>query len=114
VRRPGRISRIGSERLRSALDMCALSAKRTNKARADFVGRLTAAGKPPKVILIAVARKLLVFAHAVILGTGVAQIAVRCRRVSRTGTASLLSSGGALRGGAAPFCRSRFDCSRSA
>jgi len=30
VRKPGRISRIGSERLRSALYMCALSAKRTN------------------------------------------------------------------------------------
>ena len=27
---------------------------------------MTAAGKPPKVILIAVARKLLVYAHAVI------------------------------------------------
>ena len=66
VRKPGRISRIGAERLRSALYMCALSAKRTNKALTDFVGRMTAAGKPPKVILIAVARKLLVFAHAVI------------------------------------------------
>jgi len=30
------------------------------------VARMTAAGKPPKVILIAVARKLLVYAHAVI------------------------------------------------
>ena len=46
--------------------MCALSAKRTNKALADFVRRMTAAGKPPKVILVAVARKLLVYAHAVI------------------------------------------------
>jgi len=27
---------------------------------------MTAAGKPPKVILVAVARKLLVYAHAVI------------------------------------------------
>jgi len=33
---------------------------------AAFVARMTAAGKPPKVILIAVARKLLVYAHAVI------------------------------------------------
>jgi len=48
VRKPGRISRIGSEHLRSALYMCALSAKRTNKALAVFVGRLTAAGKPPR------------------------------------------------------------------
>ena len=46
--------------------MCALSAKRNNKPLADFVERMSAAGKPPKVILIAVARKLLVYAHAVI------------------------------------------------
>lgn len=66
VRRPGRISRIGSERLRRALYMCALSSKRRNPALAEFVARLTAAGKPPKVILLVVARKLLVFAHAII------------------------------------------------
>ena len=66
VRRPGRISRVGSPRLRSILYMCALSAKRNNKALADFVRRMTDAGKAPKVILVAVARKLLVYAHAVI------------------------------------------------
>ena len=66
MQRLGRISRIGSERLRSLLYMCALSAKRNNKALADFVGRMRRAGKAPKVTLIAVARKLLVFAHAVI------------------------------------------------
>jgi len=66
VRRPGKISRIGAERLRSMLYMCALSARRHNKALAEFIGRLTAAGKAPKVILVAVARKLLVYAHAVI------------------------------------------------
>ena len=66
VQRPGRISRMGAERLRSMLYMCALSARRHNKALADFVGRMTSAGKAPKVILIAVARKLLVFAHAVV------------------------------------------------
>ncbi len=66
VRRPGKISRIGTERLRSTLYMCALSAKRNNKPLAAFVARMSAAGKPPKVILIAVARKLLVYAHAVI------------------------------------------------
>jgi hypothetical protein len=38
----------------------------TPKALAAFVQRMIAAGKPPKVILIAVARKLLVYAHAVI------------------------------------------------
>lgn len=66
VRRPSKTSRMGSERLRSTLYMCALSAKRSNKALAAFVERMTAAGKPPKVILVAVARKLLVYAHAVI------------------------------------------------
>ena len=66
VRRPGKISRIGTERLRSTLYMCALSAKRNNKPLAAFVARMSAAGKPPKVILVAVARKLLVYAHAVI------------------------------------------------
>ncbi len=44
--------------------MCALSAKRTNKALLGFVQRLKAAGI--KVILVAVARKLLVYAHAVV------------------------------------------------
>jgi transposase len=43
-----------------------LSAKRTNKASGGFVDRMAAAGKPPKVILVAVARKLLVYAHAVV------------------------------------------------
>lgn len=66
VRRPGRISRMGSERLRRALYMCALSSKRRNPALAAFVERLTVAGKAPKVILLAIARKLLVFAHAIV------------------------------------------------
>jgi len=65
VRKPGKLSRIGSERLRRTLYMCALSAKRANKALAGFVQRLTAAGKPNKLILVAVARKLLVYTHAV-------------------------------------------------
>ncbi len=66
VRRRGKISRIGAERLRSLLYMCALSARRHNKVLAEFIGRLTTAGKPPEVILVAVARKLLVYAHAVV------------------------------------------------
>ena len=66
VRRPGKISRVGNERLRSTLYMCALSAARTNKALLGFVQRLKHAGKPPKVILVAVARKLLIYAHAVV------------------------------------------------
>ena len=66
VRKPGKMSRAGNERLRSTLYMCALSAARTNKALLGFVQRLKHAGKPPKVILVAVARKLLVYAHAVV------------------------------------------------
>ena len=66
VRRPGKISRIGNQRLRSTLYMCALSATRTNKALLGFVQRLKHAGKPPKVVLVAVARKLLVYAHALV------------------------------------------------
>ena len=54
------------ERLRSRVHMYALSAKRTNKPRAAFVTRIAVAGKPPRVILIAITRKLLVYAHAVI------------------------------------------------
>jgi transposase len=66
IRRSGRISRIGSARLRRTPFLGALSARRTNKMSTGFVQRLTAAGKPPKVIRRAVARKLLVHAHAVI------------------------------------------------
>lgn len=60
------ISRVGSPRLRSALYLAALSAKRHNPRLADFIQRMREAGKPPKVILIAVARRLLVYAHAVV------------------------------------------------
>jgi transposase len=60
------ISRTGNPALRSALYFCALSARRCNPRLAAFVQRMTRAGKPNKVILIAVARKLLVMAHAVI------------------------------------------------
>ena len=66
IRRPGRISRMGSERLRRALYMCSLSSKRRNPALTGFVQRMVAAGKPPKVTLLAIARKLLVFAHAIV------------------------------------------------
>ena len=66
VRRPGRMSKVGAERLRGTLFMCAFSAKRFNPRLADFVRRMADAGKPPKVILVAIARKLLVYAHAVI------------------------------------------------
>ncbi len=62
----GGISRIGNPTLRSALYLCALSARRHNPRFLAFVQRMTQAGKPNKVILVALARKLLVLAHAVI------------------------------------------------
>jgi hypothetical protein len=43
-----------------------LSAKRHNPRLQSFVQRMTAAGKPKRVIIIAIARKLLVMAHAVV------------------------------------------------
>ena len=67
VPRSGRISRTGCERLRRVRYMCALGAKRNNRALAGFVERMRRAGQPRRVILIAVAREPLVSAHAVIL-----------------------------------------------
>lgn len=52
------ISRIGDSRLRKALYMAALVAKRHNQALAPFVKRLQDKGKAPKSIICAVMRKL--------------------------------------------------------
>lgn len=65
-KRSGGISRIGNPSVRSALYLCALSARRHNPRLRDFVLRMKTLGKPNKVVLIAIARKLLVMAHAVI------------------------------------------------
>lgn len=65
-RRSAGISRIGNAVIRSALYLAALSARRHNPKLIGFANRLKAAGKPNQVILVAVARKLLVMAHAVI------------------------------------------------
>jgi transposase len=56
----------GRARVRRALYMAALSAARFNPDMRAFYGRLQAMGKPPKVALIAVARKLLVLANTLI------------------------------------------------
>ncbi len=66
IPRPGRISRMGSERLCRALYVCSLSSRRRNPALSGFVQPMVAAGKPPKVILLGIARKLLVFAHTIV------------------------------------------------
>jgi transposase len=52
------ISRIGDPRLRKAIYMAALVAKRHNNALQPFVKRLELKGKPPKSIICAVMRKL--------------------------------------------------------
>lgn len=52
------ISRIGDSRLRKALYMAALTAKRFNKALQSFVKRLEKNSKAPKSIVCAVMRKL--------------------------------------------------------
>jgi transposase len=56
----------GRSSVRSVLYMAALTARRYNPALRGFAERLEAAGKRPKVILAAVARKLLVLANAIL------------------------------------------------
>lgn len=56
----------GRASVRSVLYMAALSASRYNPALKAFAARLKAAGKAGKVIQIAVARKLLVIANAIL------------------------------------------------
>ena len=56
----------GRKMVRSVLSMAALTASRFNPALKAFAERLKAAGKRPKVILTAVARKLVVLANAIL------------------------------------------------
>jgi transposase len=65
VRGRARISKIGNARVRAILYMCALSARHHNPTLKAFADRLKEAGKTPKVVLVAVARKLLVIAYGV-------------------------------------------------
>lgn len=58
--------RAGRPAPRRALYMAALSARRYNPALAGFATTLQAAGKPPKVILVAVMRKLIVLANTLL------------------------------------------------
>jgi transposase len=65
--RAGRRSiRAGRPAPRRALYMAALAAKRYNPALAVFARTLQAAGKPPKVILVAIMRKLIVLANSLL------------------------------------------------
>jgi transposase len=60
-----RAIRGGRKRVRDALYMAAVSASRSNSRFKDNYKRLRDAGKPPKLAFIAIARKLLITANAV-------------------------------------------------
>lgn len=62
----GRHIRGGRATVRRALYMAALAAARVAGPLKDFADRLKARGKAAKVVLVAVARRLLVIAHAVV------------------------------------------------
>jgi len=61
----GQISKQGNGTMRSMLYMAALNAVRTNLRMKFFYKRLIDRGKPRKVALIAVARKLALIAYAI-------------------------------------------------
>lgn len=61
-----RLSKMGCARLRKSLYMPALVAVRYNPLMMDLYARLQARGKPKKVALVAVMRKLLVLAYGVL------------------------------------------------
>ena len=64
--RRGRISRIGNAALRKALYYAALAANNKSRHFRTFVERLKLAGKRPKVIVVALMRKLLVLAYTLV------------------------------------------------
>lgn len=59
VKGKSHISRLGSRKLRKALYMSAIVVKNHNDAFQPFVKRLVSKGKRPKVIIVAIMRKLL-------------------------------------------------------
>lgn len=61
-----RISKIGGKQLRNTLYMCALNAKKNNKACRELFDRLVAKGKNKKMAIIAVCNKLLKQVFAVV------------------------------------------------
>ena len=65
VNAPARIQG-GRAPVRNAFYMAAVTASRHNPVLAPFYARLIAAGKPPKLALVAVMRRLVVYANAVL------------------------------------------------
>lgn len=66
IRKKSCISRMGNSELRAAMYFPAMVAKQHNPHLREFADRLEAKNKPPKVILCAIARKLLVLATTLI------------------------------------------------
>lgn len=66
VRGRAALGQIGHQRLREALYMASISAIRHNPVLRAFYRRLKEKGKPGKVAICAVARKLLIIAYAVV------------------------------------------------
>jgi transposase len=66
VRSKSRMSKVGNRRIRGVLYMPALAAMRTNPFLREFAQRLKAAGKPGKVVVGAVMRKLLRLMFAIL------------------------------------------------
>lgn len=66
IKGKGHICKMGNSTARKVLYMCAWSAKRHNKACAEFYNRLKEKGKPERVIKVAIANKLLKIAFAVV------------------------------------------------
>ena len=65
VRGKSRISKMGNQKLRNLLFLCAFSACKYNKACRELYERIVAKGKSKKLALIAVINKLLKQAFAV-------------------------------------------------
>lgn len=65
VRGKSRISKVGNQKLRNLLFLCAFSASKHNKACREIYERIVAKGKSKKLALIAVANKLLRQAFAI-------------------------------------------------
>jgi transposase len=66
VQRPRRISKVGNPKLRRIAYIAAVSSIRTDTVFREFYMRLRQRGKPAKVALVAVARKLLTVAFALV------------------------------------------------
>lgn len=68
VKGKAKICKMGMSRIRALLYVCAWSASRYNKACKELYERLTAAGKPKKLALVAVANKLIKQVFAIATG----------------------------------------------